>query len=318
MSSRPGRWIGSPAPTSTTWSVRLHAPATASRRRSSSRSTSVSLTPASWQGRCRSVGGLYLWPRCGRKVRIHLVFPRSLRERLKTVETDVAARICSPPSVYSGHPTNQGDRVMIRRVSLTLVVAATCVLGLAATADAASTSLALPQGPAFAILGHSCGGIQEKPYAIGWSAATGAPIGDVYLSTTCGGSGRGGGGGSTTYTAWVGVRWSFGGAVLADTKLLSTPKVNPALSVYDARGDQLYNQPVAGVVNGSQVSTQAYVVVLPPASPAGVTVTPSGGQFKVTWTNDPTAPVALISSSTVTATPLGSTAPVVTATANGN
>lgn len=48
-----------------------------------------------------------------------------------------------------------------------------------------------------------------------------------------------------------------------------------------------------------------------------MTVTRSGGQFRVSWKDDPTAPQALITSSTVTATPVGSASPVFKATAGG-
>ena len=51
-------------------------------------------------------------------------------------------------------------------------------------------NLLLPQSTAFAILGYSCGGIQEHPYVTGFDPTTGYPTGDVYLSTTCNGSGR--------------------------------------------------------------------------------------------------------------------------------
>lgn len=207
---------------------------------------------------------------------------------------------------------------MIRRLSLASAVSAVCVLVLAAAAEAAPTSLALPQSAAFSILGHSCGGIQEKPYGTGWAATTGDPVGDVFMSTRCGGSGRGGGGYTTTYSAWAAVTWRFDGSTVSYSKLSSTPTVNPSLSVYDGHGDNLYNQATAGVVGGTQVYTHAYVAVVPPATPTGVTVTASGGQFQVSWNNDPTAPLGLITSSTVTATPVNSTASVVTATASGN
>ncbi len=207
---------------------------------------------------------------------------------------------------------------MIRRLSLALAVSATCILAFAATAEAATTeSLALAQGPAFAILGHSCGGIQEKPYATGWNPRTGAPVGDVFLSTRCGGSGRGGGGGTTTYTAWAAVTWRFNGSTLSYSKLSAAPAVNPTLSIHDGHGDQLYNAAVGGVVGGSQVYTQAYLVVLAPATPTGLTATPSAGQWLVAWHNDPTAPPALISSTTITATPVNSAAAVVTTTVTG-
>ncbi len=186
------------------------------------------------------------------------------------------------------------------------------VLGFAATAEAAPTSLVLSQSAAFSILGHSCGGIQEKVYATGWNATTGDPVGDVYMSTRCGRYVI------TTYSAWASVTWGFSGSTVSYTKLSGTPTVNPTFSSYDAHGDHLYNQAVAGVVGGTQVYTQAYLVVLVPAAPTNVTVTPSGGQYEVSWTNDRTAPPALIASSTVTATPVGSTASVVTTTVSGN
>ena len=54
----------------------------------------------------------------------------------------------------------------------------------------APVSLLLPQSTAFTILGHSCGGIQEKAYATGFSRTHGDPTGYVYIQTRCGGSGR--------------------------------------------------------------------------------------------------------------------------------
>jgi hypothetical protein len=94
--------------------------------------------------------------------------------------------------------------------------------------------------------------------------------------------------------------------------------VNPNFSSYDGHGDHLYNQAVAGVVGGTQVYDQALSVVLVPGAPTNMTVTRSGGQFHVSWKDDPTAPPALIASSTVTATPVNSTASVVTATVSGS
>ena len=169
---------------------------------------------------------------------------------------------------------------MIRRLPLALALLATCVLGFAATAAAAPTSLVLPQSAAFSILGHSCGGIQEKVYATGWDATNGDPVGDVYMSTSCGGSGRGGGGRSTTYSAWADVTWGFDGSTVSYSTLSVTPTVNPSFSASDAHGDQLYNRAVAGVVAGTQVSNQAYLVVLVPTAPTNVTVTGSGGHFR--------------------------------------
>jgi hypothetical protein len=206
---------------------------------------------------------------------------------------------------------------MIRRLSLALAISTTCVLWFAAIAEAAPTSLVLSQSAAFSILGHWCGGIQEKVYATGWNATTGDPVGDVYMSTRCGGGGRGGGG-STTYSAWADVTWGFDGSTVSDSMLSSTPIVNPTFTAYDAHGDHVYNQAVAGVVDGTQVYTQAYLIVLVPVVPTNVMVTRSGGQFQVSWKDDRTAPRALITSSTVTATPVNSTASAVTASVSGN
>ena len=94
--------------------------------------------------------------------------------------------------------------------------------------------------------------------------------------------------------------------------------MNPTFSAYDAHGEHLYNKAVAGVVAGTQVYSQAYLLVLVPAAPTAVRVTPSGGRFQVSWKNDPTAPRALITSSTVTATPVHSTASVVTTKVSGD
>jgi hypothetical protein len=144
-----------------------------------------------------------------------------------------------------------------------LAISGTCVLGLEATAEAAPSSLVLSQSAAFSVLGHSCGGIQEKVYASGFASGTGYPIGDVSMSTRCGGSGRGGGGGSTLYSGWANVTWDFTAAVVSYTKASTTPTVNPSLVVYDSHGNELYNQATAGVVDGTQVSSQAYLVLAP-------------------------------------------------------
>src|SRR5689334_5152550 len=75
--------------------------------------------------------------------------------------------------------------------------------------NATPVALLLPQSTAFSILGHSCGGIQEQAFATGFSSLNGDPMGDVYIQTRCGGSGRGGGYHVTTYSAWVAVTWDF-------------------------------------------------------------------------------------------------------------
>jgi hypothetical protein len=166
-----------------------------------------------------------------------------------------------------GRTYNRGKEphMALTRAGQKLVLTFTTALLLALLAPSQSLAsgqpLALPQGNAFAILGHSCGGIQEKVYATGFAPETGYPTGAVYLSTRCGGSGRDGGGHTTLYSAWATVTWDFTGAVVSYARASTTPTVNPTLVVYDAHGNELYNQAIAGVVGGSQVYSQAYLVL---------------------------------------------------------
>ena len=186
------------------------------------------------------------------------------------------------------------------------VVSVLVFLGLASAASAATpVSLIVPQGTAFSYLGHSCGGIQEQAYATGWDAS-GYPTGDVYLSTRCGGSGRGGGYKVTTYSAWIAVTWDFGGGVRSTAALTGAPAVNPTFSTTDANGDQLYNS-----------SAHAYLVVQPPGTPTVVGAVQVGDQFQVSWTT-PLANPLVITSSRITATPVNSPAPTLTATVSGS
>src|SRR5690242_2346991 len=116
------------------------------------------------------------------------------------------------------------------------VVTAAASIGLTGVVSGGSAGasspiqLLLSQSAAFAVLGHSCGGIQEQAFATGFDAASGYPTGDVHLQTRCGGSGRGGGYHTTTYAAWVGVVWDFTGAVVSDAALSTAPVVDPAFS----------------------------------------------------------------------------------------
>jgi hypothetical protein len=164
--------------------------------------------------------------------------------------------------------------------------------------------LLLPQSAAFAILGHSCGGIQEHPYATGFDPTSGYPTGAVYLSTTC--SSGGIGSHPTTYTAWAGVTWDFSANVLSAVELASAPTVDPTFTATDAFGDTIYND-----------GAFAYLLVPIPAAPTGVTAVQSGDQFQVAWTPTGVNPAA-IASSTLTATPVNSTAPVLTTTVAGS
>jgi cysteine-rich repeat protein len=137
----------------------------------------------------------------------------------------------------------------------TLAVAA--LLTLSFEAFALPTSLLVPQSTAFAVLGHSCGGIQEQAFATGFDAVSGYPTGDVYLSTRCGGSGRGGGYHTTTYSAWVGATWDLTGALVSDLVLSGAPTVDPTFSAFDQYGNEVYNQ-----------SNSAYLVLAPGFVPA--------------------------------------------------
>jgi hypothetical protein len=162
--------------------------------------------------------------------------------------------------------------------------------------------LLLPQSNAFAILGHSCGGIQEQVYATGF---VGYPTGDVYIQTRCGGSGRGGGYQETTYSAWVAVTWDFSGNVISSTTLSNAPAINSSFSVTDGFGDILFN-----------TGANAFLIVPVPAAPTDVTAVQSGDQFQVSWIPKGVNPLA-ITSSTLTATPINSTNSILTAIVTG-
>ena len=125
-----------------------------------------------------------------------------------------------------------------------MMVAVTAVLGwiglTSATASAAPISLVISQSTAFAILGHSCGGIHEKAYGSAFDAVSGYPDGSVYLWTTCSAGGRGGH--SITYSAWVATTWDFTGALVSYAAIQQAPTVDPTLSVFDSYGNNLYNK----------------------------------------------------------------------------
>jgi len=110
------------------------------------------------------------------------------------------------------------------------------------------------------------------------------------------------------------------------TRLADAPAgLDPSFSATDAHGDRLTNVLTAinvlpancTVGNTTYCTYRAYLSVVVPAAPTGVTATLAGRQYQVSWVADPTA-ANLISSSTVTAVPEApSTAPVVTATVSG-
>ncbi len=153
----------------------------------------------------------------------------------------------------------------------------------ASAAAAAPVSLFLPQSIAFSVLGRSCGGIQEKAYATGFDAASGYPTGQVYLSTRCGGSGRGGGYHTTTYSAWVGASWDFTAAVISYGVTVPAPAVNPTFSAFDAHGNQVYNQSSSAFLALAPgfVPAPRVTAVSAPSGPAtgGTTITITGTGF---------------------------------------
>src|SRR2546422_8575654 len=117
-------------------------------------------------------------------------------------------------------------RVLLSTVAAVALFAMVGVEGVAW--GASPPRLLVPQPTAFSVLGHSCGGIQEQAFATGFDATSDYPTGDVYLSTRCGGSGRGGGYHTITYSAWVGANWDLTGALVSYVVLSAVPTVDPA------------------------------------------------------------------------------------------
>lgn len=212
-----------------------------------------------------------------------------------------------------------------KTLRVALATATLCLTFVASAVAANPTALLIPQATAFAVLGHSCGGIQEQAFTTGFDASSGRPTGAVYLQTRCGGSGRGGGYRATTYAAWVSATWDFAGSVVSSARIAGPPtSLDPAFTVTDGSGDTVYNRLSAinvapancSVGNTSYCTYRAYLTVPLPGAPTGVTVSPASGQYLVAWT-PAAAGAAAVTSSTVTATPVASSAPVVSATASG-
>jgi len=133
--------------------------------------------------------------------------------------------------------------VIRKLVTVGVAVAAMTLslVGLDSAASAASAPLllTLSQGQAFAILGASCGGIQEHSYVTGFDPSTGYPLATVTLSTTCSTGGRGSQ--PHTYTGSADVNWDFTGATVSATSpgTRATPPL--PFSATDANGNQIYN-----------------------------------------------------------------------------
>ena len=111
------------------------------------------------------------------------------------------------------------------------------------------TKLLLPQSLAFAVLGHSCGGIKEQTYVTGFDPSSRYPVGEVYLSTTCSTGGRGSR--PATFTAWAAVTWDLAGNVLSSTTLSNAASADPTFIASDGYGDAIYNAGTAAYLGGS-------------------------------------------------------------------
>lgn len=192
------------------------------------------------------------------------------------------------------------------------------LLAVPAAQAAGPYQLLLSQGAAFSILGHSCGGIQEETFVTGF-APGGYPEGGAYLSTRCGGSGRGGGYKTTTYTAAASVEWTWTGETRSFARLEGAGGGTPGFEATDAHGDRIYNSGTHGYLETGEPP------VAPPAAPTGVAASvylAEAGereylQMTVTWTVDP-ATAGLLSSNTVTVTPVKAGPPVLSASTAGN
>jgi hypothetical protein len=201
---------------------------------------------------------------------------------------------------------------MARRVVLSIVASLLVCAGLASAASAAAPiRLYLNEGAAFSILGHSCGGIQQEVFATGFGT-NGYPTGNVHLQTRCGGSGRGGGYKTITYTGTASVAWTWFGETRSYGPLTGALE---GVAAEDSHGDRVYNVGTAAYLETGTPPLQ------PPAPPTGVTATvglwEEGStaflRMIVGWTVAPET-AGLIKSSTATATPVNSSAPVLTTT----
>jgi len=205
----------------------------------------------------------------------------------------------------------------MRRFTFGILVTACLLIGAVPITQATSgtpVQLVVSQSTAFAVLGHSCGGIQEQSIATGFKATTGYPKGFVYVQTRCGGSGRGGGYHVTTYSAWLSVMWGWDASVRKYTVLTGAPAANPSKTYTDAHGDQAYTTfNLTGTCATTISTTCAYhgwLLASAPNAPTGVSVTKATNGYLVSWTPDPNT-AAIITGSTITATPDDASAVIV-------
>jgi hypothetical protein len=215
----------------------------------------------------------------------------------------------------------RGAWAMPRKIVLSLVVPVLVLAGALASAPpagaATTTQLLMSQGAAFAVLRYDCGGIHEHVYATGF-ASNGYPTGAAHLETTCASGGRGGG--HFTVRAWASVTWTWYGETRGYAKLAEEPAgLSTSFSAEDSYGDRLYNTETAAYLETTSPP------IMPPAPPTNVSAYAyrtgeegeSGPQrFSVSWSPAPET-AALVTSSTVTARPVGSSAPTLTTTVTG-
>jgi len=200
-------------------------------------------------------------------------------------------------------------RMVTAAVGLSVVAAWLVAVPEAAGADPVPVQLVLGQGQAFAILGYSCGGIQETVTTGGFDPVSGYPTGVVDLRTTCGGSGRGGGYHSTTYTASADVVWDLTGATVSvAVPALGTP-TGPGFTAYDASGNEVYNSgPSAFLLLAPGYTpvprvTAVSVAQGPAAGGTAVTVTGTGftAATAVSFGSVPAASFTVTSDTSITA-----------------
>jgi hypothetical protein len=210
---------------------------------------------------------------------------------------------------------DESGEQMRRRAVLGIAATAMFVCAFASTASASQIRLLMGEGPAFATLGHWCGGIKQAVYVTGFSSH-GYPTGNAHLETSCGGSGRGGGYKVTTYTATASVEWTWFGETRSYGPMSGTLEAKPA---EDAYGDKLFNVGTAAYLETGAPPLQ------PPAPPTNVTAgiglyevgTSEFLRMTVSWAEaSETEP--LVKYSTITATPVGSGAPVLSTTTSSN
>ena len=213
---------------------------------------------------------------------------------------------------------------VIGTIAATLLVTAGAGSGVAAAATPQQPQLVMPQGAAFAVLGHDCGGIRENAYVTGFDdsidPAAGFPTGFVQLTTRCGTGGKGGK--TVTFTAWTADTWDLTGALLSYSVSAVAPTVDPAFSAADPlTGNEIYNDasPCPGT-GGTGVTAYACLQWAPTFTPrprvtgitpgigpasGGVSVTISGDGFTaatgVDFGGTPAASVTVNSDSSITA-----------------